>query len=154
MGGSPALPAGETAWGKRLVQPPGVLYIGAMNTDARVAAAAYYRAAGRNMEQDLAALRAHPQGVVLMMPQLVVLMKPVLSHAPQCWPLLQDTSPRPDAWYVHLLAGDLQLARRLAGALPPLRWLCFQRGQRSSAPHRLPWAAFCQPRTTKLHGIQ
>ena len=114
-----------------------------MNTDARAGAAAYYQAAGRDMERDLAALSAHPQGVVLLMPQLVVLMKPVLRHEPTRWTQLEDTPAGADAWYAHLLVGDLQLARRLAYALPPLPWLCFQRGRRSSAPHYLPWAAFC-----------
>ena len=114
-----------------------------MNTDARAGAAAYYRAAGRDMEQDLDALAAHPQGVVLLMPQLVVLMKPTLSHEPALWPQLELVHPCADAWYVHLLVGNLGLARRMAGALPPLRWLCFQRGRRSPQPHRLAWSAFC-----------
>ena len=120
-----------------------------MNTDARAGAADYYRAAGRDMEQDLAALAAHPQGVVLLMRQLVVLMKPALSCEPALWPQLELVHPCPDSWYVHLLVGDLQLARRLAGALPPQRWLCFQRGRRSPQPHRLAWSVFChshQPR--------
>ena len=120
-----------------------------MNTDARAQAAAYYQAAGRNMEHDIAALLQHPQGVVLLMPQLVVLMKPTLSHEPALWPQLELVHPCPDSWYVHLLVGDLQLARRLAGALPPQRWLCFQRGRRSPQPHRLAWSVFChshQPR--------
>ncbi len=114
-----------------------------MNTDARAQAAAYYQAAGRNMEHDIAALLQHPQGVVLLMPQLVVLMKPVQSSAPELWEQLEQEPAGADAWYVHLLAGDLQLARRLAAALPPLHWLCFRRGRRSTTPHRLPWAVFC-----------
>ena len=126
-----------------------------MNTDARVQAAAYYAAAGRKMEDDIAALMRHPQGVVLLMPQLVVLMKPTRSSAPELWEQLETTPAAPDAWYIHLLAGNLPLARRLAAVLPPLRWLCFRRGRRSSAPHCLPWAAFCQPtRNTTDHGIQ
>ena len=50
-----------------------------MNTDARVQAQQYYQSAGRDMAADLEALRQHPQGVVLMMPQLVALMKPSLA---------------------------------------------------------------------------
>lgn len=128
-----------------------------MNTDARAEAAAYYESAGRDMERDLAALTTHPRGVVLLMPQLVVLMKPVQSHKPDHWTQLEDAPAGADAWYAHLLVGDLQLARRLASALPPLPWLCFQRGRRSSTPHRLPWAAFCRhytPKHTTRHGIQ
>ena len=134
-----------------------MLYIAPMNTDARVGAAAYYRAAGRSMEQDLATLAHHPAGVVLLMPRLVVLMKPTLSCEPALWPQLELVHPCPDAWYVHLLVGDLGLARRMACALPPLRWLCFQRGRRSPLPHRLEWSAFLPHTHTKsnqVHGIQ
>ena len=113
-----------------------------MNTDARTRAWEYYQAAGRNMDADLAALAEHPQGVVLFMPQLVVLMKPVCSRQVDQWTNLPLVFPQADAWYVHLLVGDLRMARRMATSLPPLRWLCFQRGRRSGAPHRLPWHAF------------
>lgn len=119
-----------------------------MNPDARVQAQQYYRAANRDMEADLAALAAHPQGVVLLMPQLVVLMKPALSTEPRLWPELRHTPAGADAWYVHLLVGDLALARRLASALPPQRWLCFQRGLRNERPHLLPWTAFCKKTLT------
>lgn len=73
-----------------------------MNPDARVQAQQYYRAANRDMEADLAALAAHPQGVVLLMPQLVVLMKPALSTEPRLWTELRHTPAGADAWYVHL----------------------------------------------------
>lgn len=92
-----------------------------MKPDARVQAQQYYLAAGRDMEADLAALAAHPQGVVLMMPQLVALMKPVQSTEPHLWPLLEHVFHAADAWYVHLLVGDLGIARHMATALPPLR---------------------------------
>ena len=90
-----------------------------MNADARTQAWEYYKAAGRQMDADLEALATHPQGVILLMPRLVVLMKPVLSSAPELWPQLEHVFPAADAWYVHLLAGDLRLARQLATALPP-----------------------------------
>ena len=94
------------------------------------------------MKTDLAVLAAHPQGIVLLMPRLVVLMKPVCSNAPEQWTELALISPAADAWYIHLLVGDLRLARRMAATLPPLRWLCFQRGLRAPTPHRHPWQAF------------
>ena len=122
-----------------------------MNADARMQAMQYYEAAGRSIGADLDALVQHPQGVVLMMPQLVVLMKPVESNHPESWSELEQESPDADAWYVHLLVGNLALARRLAGALPPLRWLCFQRGQRSPLPHRIPWTAFCRITNSTPH---
>lgn len=120
-----------------------------MNADARTQAKTYYQAAERSMEADLAALTAHPHGVVLLMPQLVVLMKPALSTAPEFWPRLEHVEPAADAWYIHLMVGDLTLARRLAASLPPRRWLCFQRGLRNTAPHCLPWAAFLNHNLTK-----
>ena len=119
-----------------------------MNTDARTRAWEYYQAAGRNMDADLAALAAHPQGVVLFMPQLVVLMKPVRSNDPERWQDMADAPDDADGWYIHLLVGDLKLAGRLAAALPPRRWLCFQRGLRSTAPHCLPWRVFCHKLTS------
>ena len=42
-----------------------------------------------------------------------------------------------DAWYIHLLAGDLKLARRLAADIAPLEWFCFHRGRRDGRPHLL-----------------
>ena len=126
-----------------------------MNADARTQAWEYYKAAGRQMDADLEVLAAHPQGVILLMPRLVVLMKPVLSSAPELWPQLEHVFPEADAWYVHLLAGDLRLARQLAAALPPRQWLCFQRGRRNTTPHRLAWHAFLHNKPTEHHyGIQ
>lgn len=113
-----------------------------MNADARDRAWEYYETAGRDMNADLAALAAHPQGIVLLMPRLVVLMKPVCSREVLLWTDLPQIFPAADAWYVHLLVGDLALARRLAASIAPRRWLCFQRGLRTPAPHRLPWRAF------------
>lgn len=120
-----------------------------MNADARARAREYYRNTGRSLEADLAALAEHPGGVVLMMPQLVVLMKPVLHTQPELWPQLEHIAPEPDAWYIHLLVGNLALARRLAAAQEPRAWLCFQRGLRSTAPHCRPWHAFVNQPPTK-----
>ena len=47
--------------------------------------------------------------------------------------------PAADAWYVHLLTGDLQLALQLGSTLPSLPLLCFQRGRRSARLHRHSW---------------
>lgn len=114
-----------------------------MNTDARELALQYYQTAGRDMGIDLATLGDHPQGVILLSPQLVALMKPVQSTAPETWPKLEHVAPVADAWYVHLLVGNLAWARQLAVSLPPQLWLCFHRGLRSGKPHRIPWLRFC-----------
>ncbi len=112
-----------------------------MSKDARAAAAEYYAGSYRSLESDIAALCRNPQGVVLFSPRLVVLMKPVVSYCAYDWWRLEEAPAEADAWYVHLLAGDVTLALHLAHTLPPLRWLCFQRGRRGTAVHRLPWPA-------------
>ncbi len=111
-----------------------------MNTDARVIAERYYRVGGRELSVDLAALSTNPQGVVIWLPRLVVLMKPVDSRQPGQWDKLSENPVGADGWYVHLLTGELALAGRLMGQVPRLDWACFQRGRRSSAPHRLSWS--------------
>jgi hypothetical protein len=118
-----------------------------MNTDARATALRYYRTAGRDPHADLRALARNPQGVFLFSPNLVVLMKPVQSHTPDRWQELNHCPPESDGWYIHLLVGNLQLAARLAAALPGKQWLCFHRGLRSPVPHRLPWSVFCKKAT-------
>lgn len=112
--------------------------LSAMSTDARILARRYYEAAERDLAADMAALSANPEGVVVFLPQLVALMKPAKAHSPEEWGKLGETPVGADGWYVHLLVGDLALARRLAWLLPGRRWLCFQRGRRNAAPHRLP----------------
>ena len=109
-----ALPGSAIRW----TSPPAPGRFATMNADARVQAVQYYQAAGRSMAADLEALAQHPQGVVLLMPRLVALMKPVDSSQAESWPELAREFPAADAWYVHLLVGELTLARQLAGMEP------------------------------------
>lgn len=113
---------------------------GVMSKDARELAALYYAGSGRSLAADVAALCRNPRGIVMSTPRLFALMRPVCSRRPESWAehLSLDISAA-DAWYVHLLAGDLQLAFQLGHTLPPLPLLCFQRGSRSGRPHRLSW---------------
>ncbi len=116
-----------------------------MSSDARSTAQLYYAGSGRRMEDDVAALALNPQAVVIFLPRLVVLMKPVCAAAPlQVWQQLGSSPHGADAWYVHLLVGDFALARQVARMLPVYPWLCFQRGMRSEALHRVAWARFVQ----------
>ncbi len=110
-----------------------------MSTDSRTEAYLYYRDSGRNLIDDVNALLCNPRGVLVFTPELVVLMKPVLLQEELLWGELADNPADADAWYVHLLAGNVALARRLAATLPPLEWLCFQRGRRSNQPHIYRW---------------
>ena len=110
-----------------------------MSSDARMKALRYYSHAGRNMADEVITLLQNPQGVFLFTPDLVVMMKPADSAAPHKWEDLAESPSGADAWYIHLLAGDLRLARKLATILPDYEWCCFQRGMRSPAPHRCRW---------------
>lgn len=120
-----------------------------MSKDARELAARYYEGSGRSMAADVAALSRNPRGIIMSTPRLFVLMRPVCSHRPESWAehLAQD-EPEADAWYVHLLVGDLQLALQLGHTLPPLPRLCFQRGTRSGRPHRHNWRRALRHRGT------
>lgn len=110
-----------------------------MSTDARVIARQYYATYGRNMCSDISALQANPQGVVLFTPFVVAMLKPIRTDEDLLWMDLAQSPPNPDGWYVHLLCGDLSLARLLAYRLRPLRWLIYQRGVRGTGWRRCLW---------------
>ena len=116
-----------------------------MSQDARDRARAYYGGSGRDMAADCAALSANPQGVLVLLPRLVALLKPVRHDRPQDWDRLAHSPASADAWYVHLLAGDLRLAMRLGAGLRRHDWLCFQRGARNARLHRWPWRRLVKP---------
>ncbi len=121
---------------------PGVGYGAAMSMDARRIARAYYAHSGRSLCADMHALASNPQGVVVFLPRLVALMKPVEHSRPEGWLELASSPPGADAWYIHLLAGDLEWAREVGRGLPVYPWLCFQRGARSDTLHRWRWERF------------
>lgn len=118
-----------------------------MNRDARALALRYYRGSDRDPAADAEALIAHPHGWLLWTAELAVLMKRVRSDRPETWETLDHVEEAPDAWYIHLLAGDIAQARRMAADLPPMRYCCFRRGLRNRRPHRLPWRRLCLPTT-------
>ena len=109
------------------------------STDARRIARRYYATHGRHLEEDMAALCANPQGAVVFSPRLVAMVKPVRVSVPGEWMDLAHSPTGADAWYLHLLCGDLRYAACLAADLPQLRWAVFQRGARNAACHRLSW---------------
>lgn len=113
-----------------------------METDARTTARRYYACSDRSLAADMRALAQNPRSVVIYMPQLVVLMKPAESAHPERWTDLSSNPAGADAWYVHLLAGDLRLAQNLARMQPVMEKLCFQRGRRNRRPHVLRWDKF------------
>lgn len=125
--------------------------VACMETDARIIAIRYYKGSERELTKDMAALGSTPDAVIIYMPQLVVLMKQVDSHTPEEWENLQKNPAQADAWYIHLMAGDLKLARETARLLPARPWLCFLRGMRNNRPHIISWQRFISPRP--LHNI-
>lgn len=116
-----------------------------MKTDARGIAARYYAESDRDMNADAAALGAHPLSLVILMPELVVLAKQVRADRPETWEDLAHCESAPDAWYIHLLTGDWRLLGRIAAALHPHPWVCFRRGVRGRAEHRLPMRKLIRP---------
>lgn len=111
-----------------------------MSTDAREEARRYYREHGRRLADDLEAMAVNPRSVLLYMPRLVVLMKPAKKDSPEGWDRLAESPQDADAWYIHLLVGDLEMARRMATDVERLPWACFHRGRRDTRGHVLPWA--------------
>lgn len=114
--------------------------VGCMRADARKEAKLYYRGSGRQLIADVSSITDNPHGVLVFTPELVVLMKPVVLREELLWSELSDDPAEADAWYVHLLVGNVTLARQLASGLPPLEWLCFQRGRRNRLPHVYHWS--------------
>ncbi len=107
-----------------------------MSRDARQLAHEYYDRHGRDIQQDMQRLSENSRALIIWLPQLIVLAMPVNHHHPERWSSLASTSPQDsDAWYVHLLIGDLALARELGKQVEVLNLLCFQRGLRSPRPH-------------------
>ena len=116
-----------------------------MDNDARHTARCYYASSTRNLQADLAALGGNAAGVVVWTPQLVAMLKPVAAGRAAEWEELAESPADADAWYVHLLAGDLELARRLGAGLAALPLLCFRRGLRNATPHIHRWQSFVHP---------
>ena len=111
--------------------------------DARTTTRSYYTNSTRNLGQDLRALGANHRAIVIYLPNLVALLKPVnSSDSVEQWQQLKHSPADADAWYAHLLVGDMELARCIGHELEPLRYLCFQRGERSERTHRIKWQRF------------
>lgn len=123
------------------------LIIPGMKHDARAYAEQYYAGSTRSLAEDLAATAGNPHGVVLFSPALVALLQPCRSTQAEPWRHWGQPTPPSlaDAWYVHLLVGELALARRMAALLPSLPWVVFQRGVRGPALRRYPWQRFLLP---------
>ncbi len=113
-----------------------------MSYNAPELARLYYEQHGRDFSHDWVSLGRNPRAVLVWLPDLVVLMKPVHRHDDAPWSHLSSSPLDADAWYVHLLVGKLQLACQLGMGLEPLPYLCFQRGMRDDRVHVCRWQVF------------
>lgn len=95
------------------------LIIPGMKHDARVYAERYYAGSSRSLAEDMAATAGNPHGVTLFSPALVALLQPCRSTQAEPWRHWGRPTPPSlaDAWYVHLLVGDLALARCMAARM-------------------------------------
>lgn len=107
--------------------------IAEQGADARKTARDYYRGSGRNVKDDIAAHLL--KGVVVWTPGLAAMARPVRLE----WgdrrvanPFYDERGAEYDAWFVHLLCGDLRLASGLAGDMLRFPHIVFQRGLRGS----------------------
>ncbi len=111
-----------------------------MSRDARQLARYYYDRHGRDILQDMQLLSENDRALIIWLPQLIALAIPVNHLYPDSWARLASTSPQDsDAWYVHLLVGDLALARELGKQAEELSFICFHRGARNPRPHIHPF---------------
>lgn len=125
-----------------------------MSKDARINARSYYQSYGRDVGRDFWCLSQDERALVVWLPRLVALMKPVCSSTIHQGVDLECSEPCADAWYVHLLVGDFAFACELAQGLEPLPLLCFQRGSRSARFHVCDWLRFInQTPNTKYNTI-
>ncbi len=113
-----------------------------MSSNAPELAKRYYQHHGRDFSKDWDSLGRNPRAVLVWLPDLVVLMKPVHRHDVAPWFHLSSSPLDADAWYVHLLVGKLSLACQLGMGLEPLPYLCFQRGMRDERVHVCRWQVF------------
>ena len=70
-------------------------------------------------------------------PELFVMAWPVRSGRDTGWWREHQPCENPDAWYIHLLCGDLKKALEVLPKLAkPLPYVVFQRGARSHKVHK------------------
>jgi len=118
-----------------------------MNKDARYHSNKYYQRQGSSLEADFKAISKNPRGVIIWTRALVVIMKPDYLADKSRWHDLAYSPRDADAWYIHLLTGNIALARALIPMLDALPWFCFQRGLRNNKIHRFSWERIIQQKS-------
>lgn len=98
----------------------------------------YYFLNGGNYIADFKFQYQFANSVFIWTPELVLIAKPVDTRFDyKAWS--KEIFLEPDAWYVHLLCGNLKLAIQMMQHVNPLPYVVFQRGMRSNKIHKLDW---------------
>lgn len=105
--------------------------------DAREKMRKYYAPSFRSLVDDISDLVMNKQGVVVWTENCCLLARMVNSKDKDSWEYLWEETEDPDAWYVHLMAGDVKTAMELAKKARPLPFVVFQRGLRDERVHKL-----------------
>lgn len=105
--------------------------------DAREEVRLYYKNSFRILSDDVIDLVMNRQGVVVWTENCCLLARMVNSKDKDSWECLWEETEDPDAWYVHLMAGDVKVAMELAKKASPLPFVVFQRGLRDERVHKL-----------------
>lgn len=108
--------------------------------DAREEVKKYYRESDRFMHDEIEELFINRQGVVVWTENCCILARMVDTSEPvDAWSYrLWEVVDNPDAWYIHVMAGDIKTAIELAKKVNPLPYVVFQRGLRNDKVHRIP----------------
>lgn len=108
--------------------------------DAREEVREYYRESERYMHDDIEDLIINKQGAVVWTKNCCILARMVNTNDPvDEWSYrLWEVVDNPDAWYVHVMAGDIKTAMELAKKAQPLPYVVFQRGLRNDKVHKIP----------------
>lgn len=107
--------------------------------DAREEVKKYYGESYRSLSDDVYYLIINRQGVVIWTERCCVLARMVDStKGIEAWEdCLWKPESNPDAWYIHMMAGDVNEAIELAMKEQPLPYVVFQRGLRDERIHKL-----------------
>lgn len=108
--------------------------------DAREEVREYYRDSDRYMHDDIEDLIINKQGAVVWTKNCCILARMVNTSDPvDAWSYrLWEVVDNPDAWYVHVMAGDIKTAMELAKKAQRLPYVVFQRGLRNDKVHKIP----------------
>lgn len=99
-------------------------------TDSRIDFKEYYDNSFRTLDFEFKQLMEDPHGFIHMTPELSIFAREVDSNDPYNWSELDHVFDKTDAWYVHLMCGSMEAAKKLIKSMPLKKYIVFQRGAR------------------------